>query len=64
MKARVSITKSFDKDAEFTKKWEAGDFEEFFKDEGAYLDRLSKLAADKGEAGDGFTVTYTVEVRK
>ena len=64
MKATVTIRKSFDDEAEFSKEWERGDFEEFFEEEGAYLDRISSVASQKGKQGEGFTVTYTVTVTK
>lgn len=63
MKANVNITKSFDRGRELSKNWEKGDFEEFMKEEGEYLDRLCTILARGGE-GDEFTVTYTVTVRK
>lgn len=62
MQAKVVIDKSFDDTGEFTKTWENGDFEEFFKEEGEYLDRLSNTTVNHGSEGDGFTVTYTVTV--
>ena len=63
-KAKVVIEKSFDDSKEFTKEWQAGDFETFFKEEGEYLDRLSKTAVEKGAEGQGFTVVYTVTFKK
>lgn len=64
LKAKVVIDKSFDESKEFTKEWQDGDFKEFFKDEGEYLDRLSKLADGRKEVGKLFTVTYTVTVER
>ena len=66
MKARVTITKSFDEERDFSKEWQKGDFEEFFQEEGVYLDQLSEVAKEKGKDGSGkmFTVTYTVTVEK
>lgn len=64
MKAKVTITKSFDKGKEFTKEWEPKDFAEFFADEGEYLDRLGNSLLEHGNKGDSFTVTYTVELTK
>ena len=60
MKAHVEIEKSFDDGKGFSKEYEYGDFEEFFKDEGEYLDRLSATLSEHGEDGQGFKVTYTV----
>ena len=62
MKAKVTMRKSFDEGKEFSKDWEHGDFEEFFKKEGDYLDRLGDIMEEHGEDGDQFTVTYTVTV--
>lgn len=64
MKAVVTIEKTFDDGKKFTKEWTNGDFHEFFTEEGAYLDRLSKIVEDKGDEGDSFTVTYSVTVTK
>lgn len=64
MKATVTIDKSFDDSKEFSKTWENGDFEKFFKDEGGYLDRLAKMAEAHSKKGEGFTVIYTVTVKK
>ena len=64
MKAKVTIDKSFDHSKAFSKTWENGDFEEFFKDEGEYLDRLAKMAEAHGKEGEGFTLVYTVTVKK
>ena len=64
MKAKVEVKKSFDLGKEFSKVWKDGDFEEFFKGEGEYLDRLAKTLDSKGMMGDSYTVTYTVTVRK
>lgn len=64
MKAVVTIDKSFDEGKQFSKEWEAKDFEEFFRDEGKYLDNLSFILNLKGEPKDSFTVTYTVTVTK
>lgn len=64
MKATVKIEKSFDDGIQFSKTWEAGDFEEFLKDEGEYLDRLANAVDCIGASGEGFTVTYTVKLEK
>ncbi len=64
MKARVEIEKSFDKGKEFSKEWKFGDFQQFFEEEGDYLDKLANILADKGMNGHEFTVTYTVTVTK
>lgn len=62
MNAKIEISKSFDDGKEFSKQWDIGDFEQFFTEEGQYLDRLAGTAEVKGVAGDKFTVTYTVTV--
>lgn len=67
MRAIVTISKSFDDSTGFSKEWESGDFEDFFTDEGRYIDTLAeKLNGLNIEEmdGDGFTVTYVVTVRK
>ena len=64
MKAKLEVNKSFDDSGIFTKVWKQGDFEEFFRDEGEYLDKLSELAGKHGTSGELFTVTYTVTVSK
>ena len=64
MNARVIVDKSFDdKCAEFEKVWEDGDFEKFFREEGKYLDKLSKITKEKGNDGEGFVITYTIMVK-
>lgn len=67
MRATVTISKSFDDTTGFSKEWKAGDFEQFFTDEGQYLDKLT-TALDglniEEMDGDGFTVTFVVTVRK
>ena len=62
--ALVTIEKSFDDCKVLTKEWEAGDFREFFEKEGEYLDRLANATEEKGKYGEGFTVTFTVDVIK
>lgn len=66
MKAQITIAKSFDFDdgKDFCKEWKDGDFEQFFKDEGEYLDRLGNTLLEQGAKGEGFTVTYTVTLTK
>lgn len=64
MKGKVTIDKSFDETREFMKSLEDGDFEEFFREEGEYLDRLTKIAEERGKNGEGFTVIYTVSVER
>ena len=64
MKAKVTITKTFDKGSEFSKEWAQGDFNEFFADEGQYLDRLANTVNQHGKTGEGFKVTYTVVLTK
>lgn len=64
MIAIVSIIKSFDGETDFTKEWTKGDFEQFFTEEGDYLDRLCEICKDKGREGEGFEVTYRVKVVK
>lgn len=63
MFATVTIDKSFDETRKFSKELEDGDFEEFFQEEGEYLDRLVKIAIEHGHSGDEFTVVYTVNVK-
>lgn len=63
-KAKVVIHKSFDESKEFTKEWKNGDFKDFFKSEGEYLDRLSETLKEKGETGDMFSIAYIVTVEK
>lgn len=63
MNGEVKIEKSFDETVSFNKVLEDGDFEEFFKDEGEYLDKLTAIAMHHGDVGDEFTVTYTVTVK-
>ena len=62
MVGTVVIDKSFDESTEFNKTLESGDFEEFFEEEGKYLDRLVKTVDGHCKSGDKFTVTYTVTV--
>ena len=64
MKGNVVIEKSFDDTAEFSKELEKGDFEEFFAEEGEYIDKLVETARTKGKKGDVFTITYTVTVSR
>lgn len=62
MVAKVDIRKSFDDGRGFLKDWENGDFEQFFKVEGQYLDKLAVIMEEHAKEGDTFTVTYTVTV--
>lgn len=62
MKGKVKIEKSFDNTRDFSKDLENGDFEEFFQEEGKYLDKLVSVAKEHGNSGDTFTVIYTVTV--
>ena len=62
MKAKVAITKSFDEGKEFSKEWAQNDFEEFFIEEGQYLDRLCNTMTEHGKKDESFTMTYTVTV--
>lgn len=62
MKALISIDKTFDDGRQLAKEWQDGDFLEFFKEEGEYLDRLCKIAQEQGNPGDSFEVCYTVKV--
>ena len=59
MKGTIKIEKSFDYGKEFSKLLMDGDFEEFFREEGEYLDSLVKIAERTGEE---FTITYSVKV--
>lgn len=64
MKATVNIKKSFSDETEFSKNYENGDFEEFFNEEGKYLDKLAMVALTKGKDAKGelFKITFTVTV--
>ena len=63
MKAIIEIEKSFDDSSAFEKDVVSGDFEEFFRNEGIYLDRCADIIRQHPEhKNDGFTVTYTVRV--
>lgn len=62
--ATITVEKSFDEGKEYRKCWETGDLHEFLSDEGEYLDKLCHIVAEKGDVGEGFTVTYTVKVVK
>ena len=62
MKAHIKQEKSFDKESHFVKEIKTGDMKKFFTLEGEYLERLCKIMEERGESGDKFTVTYTVEV--
>ena len=68
MKAIITVSKSFTNEGEglqgFHKDWENGDFTEFFKVEGAYIDRLAKITEAYGEDASGFSITYTIKVAK
>ena len=62
---RIVIDKSFDEDAvELKKTLEDGDFEEALQKEGKYLDELVRVVKEKASSGEGFYVTFLVEVRK
>lgn len=64
MKATIKIDKSFDESKEFSKEWQGGDFCDFMKEEGEYLDRLSQTCENRRETGKLFTVTYTVTLER
>lgn len=63
LKAVIEIGKSFDgKTRRCSKDYEVGDFKEFFATEGVYLDTLGKAVEEHAEVGEGFIVTYTVNL--
>lgn len=64
MKGNVKIEKSFDKTTEFSKELENGDFKQFMTEEGEYLDSLVSTMKEHAKPGEGFTVTYTVTVKR
>ena len=64
MKATIKIDKSFDESKEFSKEWQGGDFCDFMKEEGEYLDKLANVADNRRETGKLFTVTYTVTLER
>ena len=65
VKAKVKIEKSFEEEvSEFEKEWADGDYEEFFQQEGAYLDRLCNILVEHGKTDEGYTVTYTITTTK
>lgn len=63
MKATVIIAKSFNNESdEFTKTYENGDFEEFFTDEGKYLDKLAMVALTEGKHVKGKLFKISIDV--
>ena len=64
VKATVQVVKSFDDEKTFNKDYEPGDFLEFFKDEGKYLDGLADIVKDKGKPGEMCVVAYVVTLTK
>ena len=63
-KASIIIEKSFDDSKKFSKKLESGDLEQFFKEEGEYMDKLSNILESKGSQNDSFELTYKIKVEK
>ena len=47
-KATIIIEKSFDNSKRFSKNLESGDLEQFFMEEGEYMDKLSNMLESKG----------------
>lgn len=65
IKATIFAEDSFGKrNRGFEKELETGDFEQFFSQEGEYLDRLATTLAEHGGIGDQFNVQFKVTVVK
>lgn len=65
IKATIVAEDSFGKrNRGFEKELETGDFEQFFSQEGEYLDRLATTLAEHGDIGDQFSVQFKVTVVK
>lgn len=64
VKATIMVTKSFDDGKGYQKEWDENDFKEFFSSEGKYLDELSKIVMENAKDGEGFEITYVVNVIK
>ena len=63
-KATIIIEKSFDDSKRFSKNLESGDLEQFFMEEGEYMDKLSDMLESKGSLTDSFELTYKIKVEK
>lgn len=65
IKAKIMRKDSFSEhDRSFEKEIELNDFQNFFSEEGEYLDRLSSVLAENGKIGDSFSVDFYVSVEK
>lgn len=65
VKATIMVNKSFYDDGKgYQKEWEKNDFEKFFNAEGKYLDELSKIVMENAKDGEGFNITYVINVAK
>lgn len=62
MKCNIDVYKSFDVAQQFERTPEAGDLEEFFSEEGKYLDGLVEIMKEHAHDGESFKVVYTVFV--
>jgi guanylate kinase len=65
IKAKIEIIKNFDdNEMEYQKEWKKGDFEEFFKLEGEYMDKLAQIVEEHGKENQKAILTITVEIKK
>lgn len=62
MRVKVRIEKSFDDTKEFSKEYEQGDLQEFFDEEGMYLDDLAEIFKKQASDSALARVVYTVEM--
>ena len=65
IKAKVEIIKNFDdNEMEYQKDWKMGDFEEFFRAEGEYMDKLAQIVEEHGKEEQKAILTITIEIKK
>ncbi len=65
IKAKVEIIKNFDdNEMEYQKDWENGDFEEFFRLEGEYMDKLAQIVEEHGKENQKAILNITIEIKK
>ena len=66
MLATIKVIKSFERDVTLFKNGniESGVLEEFFKNEGVYMENLADMLRLRGKVGDSFSMAYIVTVTK
>ena len=65
IKAKVEVIKDFDdNEMEYQKDWKMGDFEEFFRAEGEYLDKLAQIVTEHAIENQKCNIQFNIEIKK